>query len=144
MKYLGINLTKHEVHAHWKLKNIAEQNQRLVSGSLLERYDIVKMLLVPNRTMWVLSHFSHDWLFVTLWTVTHQAPLPMEFYRQEYWSGLPFLSPGDLSHSGIKSMSPALQANSLTQSHQGNPTDPKTEHIFRTTAELLRKKQACS
>ena len=42
-----------------------------------------------------------------------QAPLSMEFSRQEYWSGLPFLSPGDLSNPGIEPRSPALQADSL-------------------------------
>ena len=47
------------------------------------------------------------------WTVAHQAPLSMEFSRQEYWSGLPFPSPGDLSNPGIKAGSPALQADSL-------------------------------
>ena len=41
------------------------------------------------------------------WTVAHQAPLSMEFSRQEYWSGLPFPSPGDLSNPGIKSNFPA-------------------------------------
>ena len=44
----------------------------------------------------VLSHLCHMWLFVTLWTVAHQAPLSMGFSRQENWSGLPFPSPGDL------------------------------------------------
>ena len=52
--------------------------------------------------MCVLSHFSCVQLFVTLWTVTHQAPLPMGFPRQEYWSGLPFPSSGDLPDPGIK------------------------------------------
>ena len=41
-------------------------------------------------------------LFVTLWTVAHQFPLSMEFSRQEYWSGLPFPSPGDLPDPGIE------------------------------------------
>ena len=41
-------------------------------------------------------------LFVTSWTVTHQAPPSMEFSRQEYWSGLPFPSPGDLPDPGIE------------------------------------------
>ena len=52
--------------------------------------------------------FSHVRLFVTLWTVALQAPLSMGFSRQKCWSGLPFSSPGDLPHSGIESMSPAL------------------------------------
>ena len=48
------------------------------------------------------------WLFVTPWTVAHQAPLSMGFSRQEYWSGLPFPSPGDLPDPGIETGSPAL------------------------------------
>ena len=61
----------------------------------------------------VLSHFSHIQLFATLWSVVHQAPLPMGFPRKEYWNGLPCPPPEDLPDSGIKSMSPALQVNSL-------------------------------
>ena len=51
---------------------------------------------------------SHVQLFVTPWTVAYQAPLSMEFSRQEYWSGLPFPSPGDCPNSGIEPRSPAL------------------------------------
>ena len=47
------------------------------------------------------------------WTVAQQAPLSMEFFRQEYWSGLPFPSPGDLPYSEIKPRSPALQTDCL-------------------------------
>ena len=50
----------------------------------------------------MLSHFSHAWLFVTLWTIAHQAPLSMGFPRQVYWSGLPCSTPGDLSDSGAE------------------------------------------
>jgi len=50
---------------------------------------------------------------VTTWKVAHQAPLPMGFLRQEYWSGLPFSSPGDLPDLGTEPGSPALQADSL-------------------------------
>ena len=50
--------------------------------------------------------------------VTHQAPLSMEFSRQEYWSGLPFFSPGGLLNPGIEPTSPALQVDSLLLSHQ--------------------------
>ena len=46
------------------------------------------------------------WLFATPWTVAHQAPLSMEFSRQEYWSGLPFPSPGDCPDPEIKTESP--------------------------------------
>ena len=50
-------------------------------------------------------------LFATLWTVAHQAPPSMGFFRQEYWSGLPFPSPGYLPNTGIEPRSPALQAD---------------------------------
>ena len=53
-------------------------------------------------------------LFATPWTVARQAPLSMEFSRQEYWSGLSFPSPGDLPHPWIKPTSPAFQSYSLT------------------------------
>ena len=55
---------------------------------------------------------------MTPWTVAHQAPLSMGFSRQEYWSRLPFTTPGDLPHPGIKPGSPALQAVSLTESQR--------------------------
>ena len=47
--------------------------------------------------------------FATPWTVAHQAPLSMGYSRQEYWSGLPLPSPGDLADPGIEHTSPALQ-----------------------------------
>ena len=56
-----------------------------------------------------------------MWTVAQQAPLSMGFFTQEYWSGLPFFSPGDLPNSGIKSGSPALQADSLPSEPAGKP-----------------------
>ena len=59
-------------------------------------------------------HFIIVQLFATLWTVAYQAPLSMGFSRQEYWSGLPFPSPGDLPNAGIKPGSSALQADTLT------------------------------
>ena len=52
--------------------------------------------------------------FATPWTVACQAPLSMGFSRQEYWSGLPLPSPGELPDPGIKPKSPALQADSFT------------------------------
>ena len=65
-------------------------------------------------------------LFATLWTVAHQATLSMGFSRQEYWSGLPFPSPGDLLDPGIEPRSPALQAGILTSEPPG-----KHEGLFK-------------
>ena len=60
---------------------------------------------------------------MTLWSVAHQPHLFMGFPRQEYWSGLPFPSPGDLSDPGIEPRSPTLQVDSL-------PSEPTREaHI---------------
>ena len=60
-------------------------------------------------------------LFATLWTVALQVPLSMGFSRQEYCSGFPFPSPGDLPDPGIEPTSPALQADSLPLNHLGSP-----------------------
>ena len=67
----------------------------------------------------MLSYFNHVGLFATLWTLAHQAPLSMGFSRQEYWSGLQCLSPGDLPNPGIEPMflmSPALAGRFFTTS----------------------------
>ena len=56
----------------------------------------------------VLCCFNCVWLFATSWTVTHQAPLSMEFSRQEYWTGFPFPSPRALPDPGRESMSWSL------------------------------------
>ena len=68
--------------------------------------------------------FSCVWHFATLWTVAHQAPMTMEFSRQEYWSGLPWPPPGNLPNPAIKPASPALQVDSSPQSHWRNPQSP--------------------
>ena len=67
---------------------------------------------------------------LTPWTAAHQAPLSMRFSRQEYWSGLPFPSSGDLPDPGIKRWSPALQADAL-------PSEPPGKH-------RPKKKKGCS
>ena len=54
-------------------------------------------------------------------TVAYQAPLAKKFFRQEYWSGLPFPSPGDVPDPGIKLGSPALQADALPSEPPGKP-----------------------
>ena len=72
--------------------------------------------------MWEL--LSHIWLFVTPWTVACQAPLFMEFSRQEYWSGLPFHSPGDLPNPRTEPLSPtpcALGGRFSTSQPPGKP-----------------------
>ena len=58
---------------------------------------------------------------MTPWTITHQAPLSMGFPRQEFWSGLPLPSPGDLPDPGIELRSPATQADYLLAEPLGKP-----------------------
>ena len=72
-------------------------------------------------------------LFATPWTVAYQAPLSMGFSRQEYWSGLPFPSPGDLPDPGIEPTSPTLRADALTSEPPGKP--------LRLTSSINRKLQ---
>ena len=68
-----------------------------------------------------MKSLSHVRLFVTPWTVAYQAPPSMGFSRQDYWSGLPFPSSGDLPDPGIEPGSPAFQADALTSEPPGKP-----------------------
>ena len=91
--------------------------------------------ILQARTLeWVAISFSNAWKWkvkvkslsrvrpsVTPWTAAFQAPLSMGFSRQEYWSGLPLPSPGDLPNPGIKPGSAALQADSLPSEPPGKP-----------------------
>ena len=70
-----------------------------------------------NNLELLAQSLSHVEFFATPWTLACQAPLSMEFSRQEYWNGLPFPSPGAFPDPGIKPVSPALQAHLL-------PTEP--------------------
>ena len=67
----------------------------------------------------MVKSLSHVQLSATPWTVAYQAPPFMGFSRQEYWSGSPFLSPGDLPDPGIEPRSPALEADTLTSEPPG-------------------------
>ena len=64
--------------------------------------------------------FSRVRLFATAWTVAYQASPSVGFSRQEYWSVLPFPSPGDLPDPGIEPRSPSLEADALTSEPPGN------------------------
>ena len=72
-------------------------------------------------------------LFAIPWTVVCQAPLPMEFSRQEYWGGLPFPPPGDLTNPGIKPVSPALASGFFTIVPTGKPALSMLELISHLT-----------
>ena len=77
-------------------------------------------------------------LFVIPWTVAYQSPQSMEFSRQEYWSGLPLPSPGDLPDPGIEPWSPALQADALPSEPPGKlPVPVSPVKIPRRDSEWL-------
>ena len=97
-----------------------------------------------KRNLWIICPvvvccacmLSCVWLFATPWTVAHQAPLSMEFSRQECWSGLPFPTPGDLSNPGIEPVSPvssALVGRFFTTAPPGKP------HNAEITGKQIRK-----
>ena len=84
---------------------------------------------------------SRVWLFATPWTVTYQAPPS----RQEYWSGLPFPSPGDLPDLGIEPGSPAFQADTLPSEPPGKPTRGIliVSCCLRVTDKILTNERLC-
>ena len=86
------------------------------------------------------SSLSCAQLFVTHWTVAHQAPLSLRFFRQEYWSEFPFSPPGDLPYPGIEPvslMSPALVVGSLPLLPSGKPHKNGRETICKYCFRLL-------
>ena len=106
---LGIQISQRSFfnHRHHKFKQ---------SGPEIAALQVQTVTLF---TYVCISYFSHFWLCVTLWTVACQAPLSMEFSRQEYWSGLPFPPAGDLADPGIEPTSltsPALAGRFFTTS----------------------------
>ena len=82
------------------------QRHRILSEVVIHEQPILGI-----RQVWkymracILSRFNSVWLFATPWTVAHQTPLSVEFSRQEYWRGLPFLPPGDLPNPGVEPVS---------------------------------------
>ena len=73
----------------------------------------LKFSIIDIYILCCAQSLSRVQLFTTPWVVAHQAPLSMELSKQEYWSKLPFPSPGDLPNPGIECGSPSLQADSL-------------------------------
>ena len=88
--------------------------RRRTAGRQVPQYRVIKE---KNSSRKFLSCFSHVWLSATLWTVAHWAPLSMGFSRQDYWSGLPWPSPGNLPNPGfepVSLVSPALAGRLLS------------------------------
>ena len=107
----------HEMSVLPRLRNPALMLQALSRNVFrtLQNYAFFISIPLPRvlSPSWA-SVLSCVRLFVTSWTLAHQALLSMEFSRQKYWSGLPFPSPGDLPNPGIEPMSPALAGRFFT------------------------------
>ena len=119
-----------------KLALVKGKNHKAHSGFTCTKAHIPNLVLIPNliaisnftrNVIWInqsgifwlkvkvkVKSLSRVQLFVTTWTVAYQAPPSMGFSRQEYWSGLPFPSAGDLHDPAIEPESPAFQADALT------------------------------
>ena len=113
-----------EIRQPWMcLKFDSSFNKVTMIGCKEGRCSCTKWNYTPKSTCCVLSHF---WLFLTPWTVAHQAPLSMGFFREEYWSGLPFPPPGDLPPPEIQPPARVFCKKqhckwSLPLSHPGSP-----------------------
>ena len=76
-------------------------------------------MVLSSAVLTEVKSLSRVRLFATPWTIAYKAPLSLEFSRQEYWSGLPFPSPGDLPHPGIEPRYPTLKADTLPSEPPG-------------------------
>ena len=94
-------------------------SESALKNSYHSHYEVVRVLSWLCMHACMLSRFSHVRLYATLWTAALQAPLFTGFSRQKYWSELLCHPPGALPDPGIRPACPALQADSLSLSHQG-------------------------
>ena len=108
--------------------------QNLQRGSDLQ----LKLVAAAVETVCACSVASRAQLSSTPWTRAHQAPLPMEFSKQEYWSGLPFPPPGDLPNPGIKAASLALAGRFFTAEPPGKPVKTTSLFVPEVEAHQLR------
>ena len=115
-------LSSSHIHSWLLEKTVALTIQSLVGKVMSLLFNMLSRFVFDflPRSKWKVKSLSCVWLFATPWTVAYQAPLSMEFSRQ-YWSGLPFPSPGDLPNPGIKPRSPELQADTLPFESPGKP-----------------------
>ena len=95
--------------------------------------DWKRSVFIPTPMKVKVKSLSSGWLFATPWTIAHQAPPSIGFSRQEYWSGWPFPSPGDLPNPGIKPGSPTLQTDALPFEPPGklNPNERQCQKMFK-------------
>ena len=110
-----------------KWENLQHSREELAVNILILIYSVFP----PNHTKPIYMHtLCCGCSVMSPWTVDRETPPSMGFSRQEYWNGLPFPPPEDLSNPGIQPRSPALQADSLLLSHLGSPNTHKTRKQF--------------
>ena len=131
-------VTSNSLQFYILIKNKNNKNLKIKVYSIINLWEILHKIVhyIPlpasgNYTLfflisWALlkvkvESLSHVWPFGTTWAVAYQAPPSMGFSRQEYWNGLPVLSPGDLPNPGIKPGSPTLKADTLPSEPPGKP-----------------------
>ena len=124
LTFLSVIINFQKIHVFWSLYYIYYSYNK---GSPVFNLDnlntVFTSLLDPEKWKW--KSLSSVWLFATPWFIQS-----MEFSRPEYWSGLPFPSPGDVSNPGIKLRSPTLQADSLPVEPWRNLTLATHYHNF--------------
>ena len=111
--------------ASWWVLHHKSDHRSWQTGQPLRLESCLVLSSVPG-SMRVQSPVSHVWLFTNLWIVAHQPPLSTGFSRQEYWSGLPCPSPGDLPNPGMEPASlasSALAGKFFTTSPNGEALD---------------------
>ena len=105
------------IHVIHHMNKMQDKNHMNVSIDAEKAFDKIHPFVIKTLNKLgvdgICCMLSHVRLFTTPWTVAYQAPLSMGFPRQVSWSGLPFLSAGDLPDLGIEPVSPVLQADSL-------------------------------
>ena len=111
--------------------NLPDPGIKTVSPELAGRFFTTEP---PVKWVMLLSHVR---LFVTPWTVAHQAPLSMEFFRQGYWSGLPFPPPGDLTEPPGKPICYYVQTNRNMKRSKWSIFGSNTSHSQQKPAKHL-------
>ena len=133
--------TRKSMLGFWTSPKIKAWSNRLSAFELGEGWQNfeVSASVFHSQHVCLLSRFSRVQLFVTPWTVAHQAPLSMGFFRQEYCSGLPCTPPGDPPNPGMEPrslMSPALAGGFFTTSAPGKPSSARKSRNYSSCALL--------
>ena len=124
MTFLQRSLADYSPWDHKEFET-TEATEQTCMHSYMYNYYVCSVYIVRLLLTLCVQVLSYVGLFVTPWTVARQAPMAIKFYRQEYWGGFPFPTPGDIPHSGTEPtspVSPALAGGFFTPEPPGKPT----------------------